>query len=143
MEREGVAVIANEMPQALANINLKESEERFGPYLIMCLYTFSLLNLMKKPASVTGIKTGWITHSHCLHIPDDPYLKKEPYFPAIRIKRGWRIPLAFRSGCRYLDNGDFMGYIGIGFDNHEQLAQDSLKQSEIQFRMMAEYAAKI
>jgi hypothetical protein len=27
-----------------------------------------------------------------------------------------------------------MGYIGIGFDNHEQkLAQDSLKQSEIQF----------
>jgi hypothetical protein len=25
-----------------------------------------------------------------------------------------------------LDNGDFMGYIGIGFDNHEQkLAQDS------------------
>jgi hypothetical protein len=63
MEREGVAVIANEVPQALANINLKESEERFGPYLIMCLYTFSLLNLMKKPASVTGIKTGWITHS--------------------------------------------------------------------------------
>jgi hypothetical protein len=36
-----------------------------------------------------------------------------------------------------------MGYIGIGFDNHEQLAQDSLKQSEIQFRMMAECAAKI
>jgi hypothetical protein len=31
-----------------------------------------------------------------------------------------------------------MGYIGIGFDNHVKLAQDSLKQSEIQFRMMAE-----
>jgi hypothetical protein len=63
-------------------------------------------------------------------------LKKEPYFiPAIRIKRHdgeylWHSVQA----NRYLDNGDFMGYIGIGFDNHEQkLAQDSLKQSEIQF----------
>jgi hypothetical protein len=53
-EIEGVAVIAEVTPQALAN-QFKESEERFRPYLIMCLYTFSLLNLMK-PASVTGIK---------------------------------------------------------------------------------------
>jgi hypothetical protein len=56
-EIEGVAVIANEVtPQALANINLKKAKNVSGPYLIMCLYTFSLLNLMKKPASVTGIK---------------------------------------------------------------------------------------
>jgi hypothetical protein len=48
-------------PQALANINLKKAKNVSGPYLIMCLYTFSLLNLMKKPASVTGIK-NWLLH---------------------------------------------------------------------------------
>jgi hypothetical protein len=41
-------------PQALANINLKKAKNVSGPYLIMCLYIF--MNLMKKPASVTGIK---------------------------------------------------------------------------------------
>jgi hypothetical protein len=63
--------------------------------------------------------------------------EKEPYFiPAIRIKRhdGEYLWHSVQANPLDLDNGDFMGYIGIGFDNHEQkLAQDSLKQSEIQF----------
>jgi hypothetical protein len=62
-------------------------------------------------------------------------LKKEPYFiPAIRIKRhdGEYLGIPFRLIPCHLDNGDFIGYIGIGFDNHEQkLAQDALKQSEM------------
>jgi hypothetical protein len=51
-------------------------------------------------------------------------LKKEPYFiPAIRIKRhdGEYLWHSVQANPRYLDNGDFYG-LGIGFDNHEQLA---------------------
>jgi PAS domain-containing protein len=56
-EIEGVAVIANEVtPQALANINLKESEERFRSLSNNVPVHIFIIEPMKKPASVTGIK---------------------------------------------------------------------------------------
>ena len=161
---EGVAVIANEVtPQALSNINLKESEERFRsladnvPIHIFIMEpdaeaTISYWN--KNWLDYTGqifeeaIGNAWGGVMH----PDDvqpimnvylPALQnRQPYFlPAIRVKRHdgeyrWH---SVQANPRYLPNGEFMGYIGIGFDIHEsKLAQDALKASEEHFRMMAD-----
>jgi PAS domain S-box-containing protein len=66
------------------------------------------------------------------------FRKMEPYFiPAVRAKRydgeyRWH---AFKGNPRYLPNGDFNGYVGVGFDIHDQkLAEDALKQSEIELQ---------
>ncbi|HJW18791.1 MAG TPA: PAS domain S-box protein, partial [Flavisolibacter sp.] len=59
------------------------------------------------------------------------------YIPAIRVKRHdgifrWH---AFKGNPRYLANGAFNGYIGVGLDIHDQkLAQEALKQSEMQLQ---------
>ena len=59
------------------------------------------------------------------------------FIPAIRVKRfdgefRWH---AFKGNPRYLPNGDFNGYMGVGFDIHEQkLAEEGLKLSEIQLQ---------
>jgi hypothetical protein len=63
-EIEGVAVITVITPQALANINLKESLNVSGPYLIMCLYFIIEPN---EEASISyWNKTGWITQGKVL-----------------------------------------------------------------------------
>jgi PAS domain S-box-containing protein len=66
--------------------------------------------------------------------------KKEPYFiPAVRVRRHdgayrWHL---FKGSPRYAATGQFNGYIGVGFDVHEQkLAQEALKQSEQKLRSM-------
>jgi PAS domain S-box-containing protein len=59
------------------------------------------------------------------------------YIPAVRVKRHdgvyrWH---AFKGNPRFLANGTFNGYVGVGLDIHDQkLAQESLKQSEIQLQ---------
>jgi PAS domain S-box-containing protein len=59
------------------------------------------------------------------------------YIPAVRVKRHdgifrWH---AFKGNPRYLANGVFNGYVGVGLDIHEQkLAQEALEQSEIQLQ---------
>ncbi len=64
--------------------------------------------------------------------------KREAYFiPAVRVKRNdgdyrWH---TFKGTPRYLADGGFNGYVGVGFDIHEQkLAEEALKESEERFR---------
>ncbi len=161
---EGVAVIANEVtPQALANINLKESEERFRSLADNVPIHIFIVE-PNEEASISYFNKNWLdytgqsfdkalgnTWGGVVH-PDDvtvimeiyvpAFEKRKSYFiPAIRIKRhdGEYLWHSVQANPRYLPNGDFMGYIGIGFKIHEQkLAQDALKQSEKQFRLMAE-----
>jgi PAS domain S-box-containing protein len=161
---EGVAIIANEVtPQALLNINLKESEARFRlladsvPIHIFIIEpdadaTISYWN--KNWLDYTGqsfeeaIGNTWtgIIHPHdvqgIMEIYVPAFEKRESYvLPAIRIKRydgtyQWH---SVQASPRYLLNGEFIGYIGIGFDIHEQkLLQDALKQSEKHFRLMGD-----
>ncbi len=66
------------------------------------------------------------------------FQNKTSYFiPAVRVKRHdgafrWH---AFKGNPRYLANGEFNGYVGVGFDIHEQkLAEEGLKLSEIQLQ---------
>ena len=70
--------------------------------------------------------------------------KREPYhLPNIRVRRHdgiyrWHL---FKSNPRYLSNGTFVGYIGVGFDVHvSKLAMDSLQESEERFRNLVEHA---
>jgi two-component system CheB/CheR fusion protein len=163
-EIEGVAVIANEVtPHAIANIHLKESEERFRTlsnnvpihiFIIEPSEEASISYWNKHYLDYTGqsfekaIGNNWndIVHPDDVQVIMDNYLssfeKREPYFiPEIRIKRhdGQYLWHSVQSNPRYLDNGDFMGYIGIGFDIHEQkLAQDTLQRSEEHFRLMSD-----
>lgn len=64
--------------------------------------------------------------------------KRSYFIPAVRVKRfdgtyRWH---AFKANPRYLSNGDFNGYIGVGFDIHEQkLTEEALKQSETRYRL--------
>ncbi|WP_162944803.1 PAS domain S-box protein [Flavisolibacter nicotianae] len=67
---------------------------------------------------------------------------RQPYFiPSVRVKRydhayRWH---AFKGNPRYLPNGEFNGYVGVGFDVHEQkLAQDALIQNEERTRLAVE-----
>jgi PAS domain S-box-containing protein len=60
--------------------------------------------------------------------------KREPYFmPAVRVKRHdgeyrWH---AFKGNPRYSATGKFEGFVGVGFDVHEQwLAEQALRISE-------------
>ncbi|MFT5382750.1 MAG: two-component system CheB/CheR fusion protein [Saprospiraceae bacterium] len=70
------------------------------------------------------------------------FRNREPYsLPRIRIKRHDGIFRWFQvqSNPRFLPNGDFIGYIGVSFEIHEQkLSEDALKESENKFRQMAE-----
>jgi PAS domain S-box-containing protein len=68
--------------------------------------------------------------------------KRQSYFlPGIRVRRHdgeyrWH---SVQANPRYLLNGEFIGYIGIGVDIHEKkLTEDALKQSEAHFRLMAD-----
>lgn len=67
--------------------------------------------------------------------------------PAVRVRRydgefRWH---AFKGNPRYAPNGDFNGYVGVGFDIHEQkLAEENLKLSEIDLQQkVAERTAEL
>jgi PAS domain S-box-containing protein len=66
------------------------------------------------------------------------FASQQAYFiPAVRVKRHdgvyrWH---AFKGNPRYGTDGKFDGYVGVGFDIHEQkLAEETLKQSEVQLQ---------
>ena len=73
---------------------------------------------------------------------------RQPYtLPAVRLRRHdgvyrWHL---FKGTPRYLPSGEFIGYIGVGIDIHEQkLAQEALKQSEGQLQQkVAERTAEL
>lgn len=65
--------------------------------------------------------------------------KKAYFIPAVRVKRHdgeyrWH---AFKGSPRLMHDGSFNGYIGVGFDIHEQkLAETALEKSEQNLRSM-------
>ncbi len=75
-----------------------------------------------------------------LYVP--AFNNRQPYFiPAIRVKRydgvyRWH---SFKGNPRFLNNGEFGGYVGVGFDIHDQkLAQEVLEQSESDLQLKVE-----
>jgi PAS domain S-box-containing protein len=151
--------------QRLAEETLKESEIRFrtladeSPVFVFIIDADSL-------ASVSYWNKTWLTYtgqtseealgrawSGILHADDIPivmdhylpaFKKREPYFiPAVRVRRSdgeyrWH---AFKGNPRYLVNGDFNGYVGMGFDIHEQkLTQQQLETALEQARLSKEAA---
>ncbi len=166
-EIEGVAIIGIEVtPKAEVNLKLKESEERFrsladnipliafiiepNPEATISYWNKTWLDYTGQTLEET-IDKAWYGTIH----PDDlpgvmeiyiPALeKREPYFlPGIRVKRydgqyRWH---SVKSNPRYMPDGEFMGYIGVGSDIHEsKLAVDSLKESEQRFRNLVEKAS--
>jgi PAS domain S-box-containing protein len=88
-----------------------------------------------------------------LHPDDVPVVMKyyapafekwDPYvIPAVRVKRHdgqyrWH---TFKGHPHYLSSGEFNGYVGVGFEIHEQkLAEEALRQSEARTRLAVETA---
>ncbi len=160
----GVSVFANEVSaQVVAKNILIESEERFRSLADnMPLHLFIIEP--NEAATINFWNKNWLNYTGqsfaeaigntwpgVIH-PDDEqpimdiyvtaFKNRQPYFlPAVRVKRydgeyRWH---AVQANPRYLPNGTYMGYIGVGFDIHEQkLAQDLLKLSEEHFRLMAD-----
>jgi PAS domain S-box-containing protein len=162
----GVAIIATDVKaQALLHLQLKESEERFRnlsdnvPMFIFIIEpneeaTISFWN--KTWLDYTGqsfdeaIGNAWNGIIHADDLPGvmDVYVpafkNREAYLlPSIRVKRydGEYRWYQIKANPRYLPNGEFIGYIGTGFDVHEQkIKEDELKESEAKLRSLIEKA---
>ncbi len=160
----GVAIIATEVTsQAEHNVNLRESEERFrslADNVAMHIFiiepneqaTISYWN--KNWLDYTGqtieeaLGRAWegIIHPDDVQCIMDVYIpafeKRQPYFlNGIRIKRHdgeyrWH---SVKSNPRYLSNGEFMGYIGVGVDIHESKL---LEKDLIEAKVIAEKAVE-
>jgi PAS domain S-box-containing protein len=162
----GVAIIATKVtPQALLHLQIKESEERFRnlsdnvPMFVFIIEpneeaTISFWN--KTWLDYTGqtftqaIGNAWNGIVHTDDIPSvmkvyiPSFTKRISYaLPAIRIKKHdgtyrWH---QINANPRYLPNGEFIGFIGIGIDVHEQkIKEDALIESELRFRNLIEKA---
>ncbi len=80
--------------------------------------------------------------------PDDIPIVMEYYTPAFQSRQSYFIPAvrvkrhdgvyrwhAFKGNVRYGADGSFNGYVGVGFDIHDQkLTEEALKQSEVQLQ---------
>ncbi|MES2880724.1 MAG: PAS domain S-box protein, partial [Bacteroidota bacterium] len=92
----------------------------------------------QKREEAAGRAWDGIIHPDDVQLVMDYYVSaftnRQPYFiPAVRTKQKdgayrWH---AYKGNPRYLPNGDFNGYIGVGFDVHEQkLVEDALAQQK-------------
>jgi PAS domain S-box-containing protein len=152
----GVAIIATEVnSQALLHVQIKESEERFRT-LSDNVPMFIFLVDPNEDATISFWNKTWLDYTGqtfdealgnawngIIH-PDDVPSVMEVYVPAFKKREAYLLPgirvkrhdgvyrwYQVKANPRYLHNGDFMGYIGTGFDVHEQkLKEDTLKQSE-------------
>lgn len=139
---------------------IKESEDRFlnladeSPIFVFIVEPDEI-------ASVSYWNKTWLTYTGqtpeqaqgrawdgILH-PDDVPVAMEFYLPAFKTKQSYFIPAvrvkrhdgvyrwhAFKGNPRYSPNGDFNGFVGVGFDIHEQkVAEEALKQSESQLQL--------
>jgi PAS domain S-box-containing protein len=144
-EIEGVAILANEVsPHVLDKMRIIESEERFrlladnlplSVFIAAPTLEANVIYLNKywleftKQTFEEAIGMGWhnIVHPDDVHLIMDVYLdayaKQIPYStPNIRIKRhdGVYRWFTFHGNPRFLNNGEFVGMIGAGFDITEQ-----------------------
>ncbi len=138
-----------------AALALKESEERFramadsspmatfiiDPNIEANVSYWNKTWLEYTGQSLTEAKDlAWnnVIHPDDISVVMDIYVpafnNQQPYvIPAIRVKRfdgvyRWHM---FKGNPRYLPNGEFIGYIGVGFDIHEsRIASIALKKSE-------------
>lgn len=145
--------------QILSKNKLEESEARFrsladqSPMFVFLVDggTYGKMNYFNKTfLDYTGrsfeeaIERAWDGIVH----PDDrpvvldiykPAFEKHTAYtiPALRIRRHdgayrWHM---FKGNPRYLPNGEFIGYVGVGIDIHEQkLAQDQLELNNAQLK---------
>ncbi len=161
---EGVAILANEVtPQVEAKIKITESEARFRsladsvPMNIFIIEPTAEANISywnKHWLDYTGqteeeaLGNAWNGIIH----PDDvqpimdvfvpAFEARQPYYiPCIRIKRydGAYRWFAVQANPRYLPNGKFVGFIGVGFDIH---VQKLLEIALIEAKEYAENAVK-
>jgi|GEM_PF-244403 len=84
--------------------------------------------------------------------PDDVQQILDIYVPAFEKRQSYTLPEVrlrrhdgvyrwhtFKGNPRFMPTGEFMGYVGVGIDIHERkLAEESLQQSEEQFRTLAD-----
>ncbi|HVF96016.1 MAG TPA: PAS domain S-box protein, partial [Flavisolibacter sp.] len=144
-----------------AEEKVKESEERFrsiadeSPMFVFIIEP-------NAEATISYWNKTWLTYTSqsagealgrtwdgIIHPEDVPavlkfyvpqFEKQEAYIiPSVRVKRydgeyRWH---TFKGTPRYLADGGFNGYVGVGFDIHEQkLAEEALKESEERFRSL-------
>ena len=160
----GVAILANEVtPQVEAKMKILESEERFrlladnmplNVFLADATAVDNITYLNKYWLNFTkqtfdeAIASGWLNIVH----PDDVQLVRSIYEPAFKAKQAYTIAqfrikrydgqyiwFTFHGNPRYLPNGEYVGYMGIGLDINEQ------KLFEIELideKLKAENAAK-
>jgi PAS domain S-box-containing protein len=166
--REWVGVHTDITEQKIAEQNISESEERFrrladdSPIFVFIVEPDAEANMSfwnKTWLDYTGLSIdqalarAWDGVIH----PDDvpgvldiyvpAYKQRQPYFmPAVRVKRfdgeyRWH---SFKGNPRYLA-GEFIGFVGVGFDIHEQkLNEDFITQSEAQLQIkVAERTAEL
>ncbi|MCL6261568.1 PAS domain S-box protein [Aquiflexum sp. TKW24L] len=78
----------------------------------------------------------------CLEIYANAFKNKQPYeIPAVRTRHhsGEYRWFSYKTIPRYLPDGTFIGYVGVGFDVHEQkLAEAILAESEEKFRSLVQ-----
>ncbi len=160
----GITIIGNDVTeQVIAKRKIEESEARFRsladnvPMNIFIIEPTEDANISywnKQWLDYTGqtaeeaLGRAWdgIIHPDDLQPIIDVYVPafeaRQPYYlPNIRIKRydGQYRWFAVQANPRYLPNGEFVGYIGVGFDVHEQkLGEIAL----IEAKENAENAAK-
>ena len=138
-----------------ADLNIRESEERFRKLADDSpMFVFIIDADIEAPVSYwnktwlqyTGqsmaeaIGRAWDGIIH----PDDVPVVMEEYVPAFQNRQSYFIPSvrvkrhdgtyrwhAFKGNPRYLSDGEFNGYVGVGFDIHEQkLSEEMMKESE-------------
>ncbi|HTE25057.1 PAS domain-containing sensor histidine kinase [Flavitalea sp.] len=163
--REWVGVHTNITEQQKTEQQLRESEQRFrnladdSPIFVFIIQPDALATVSywnKTWLAYTGqtyteaLGRAWDGIIH----PDDISIVMEHYSPAYQNRQSYFIPSVrvkrhdnkyrwhtFKGNPRYLPNGEFNGYVGVGFDIHEQkLAEEALKQSEERTRLAVEAA---
>lgn len=139
---------------------LRESEERFrsladqAPMIVYLVEPDAATTMSYFNATwlqYTGqsyeeaIGRSWVSIVH----PDDVQGVLDIYVPAFENRQSYTLPSVrlkrkdgeyrwhlFKGNPRYLPGGEFIGFVGIGLDIHEQkLIEDALKQSEARARV--------
>lgn len=165
--REWVGVHTEITERKKAEQELRESEERFrsladqSPMIVFIVEpnaqaTMSYFN--KTWLEYTGqsfkeaLGRAWdgVVHPDDVQKVLDVYVpafqKREAYtLPAIRLRRKdgvykWHL---FKGNPRFLPNGEFKGFIGVGIDIHEQkLGEEAIKQNEAQLQLKVQERTK-
>jgi PAS domain S-box-containing protein len=160
-EKKKVAVLFSDITEARkAELTIRESEERFRN-LADDSPIFVFIIDVAPEAHVSYWNKTWLDYTGqsfeeakgrawdgIIH-PDDLAIVMEHYAPAFQYKKSYFLPAvrvkrhdgeyrwhAFKGNPRYTASGEFNGYVGVGFDIHNQkLNEDAIKRSEASLQM--------